>query len=56
MNIVPPYLNRLLNQKEKEWHKAQEKRMQKQKEYEFAVEYENICKERYEEAKRKSEK
>lgn len=55
MNIVPPYINKFVNQKEREWHKAQEKRIKAEKDLEFAKEYENVCKERYEEAKKNTE-
>lgn len=56
MHIAPPYLNKLVEKREKEYHNAQEKRLKKEKDLEFAIEYEKLCKERYEEAKANAEK
>ena len=56
MDIAPPYLNKNVEKKEAEYIKAQSKRIKAQKDLEFAFEYEKLCKERYEEAKKDAKK
>lgn len=53
--IVPPYLNKMVDKLKKEYHSAQKNKLKAQKNYEFAVEYEKLCKERLDEALKDNE-
>ena len=46
MNLVPPYLNKMTEKFEKEFHNAEKKELKAKKNYEYAQEYTKLCKER----------
>ena len=50
--IVPPYMNKMVEVYEKELFVAEKKEMKAKKDYDFAVEYKNLCKEKLENAKK----
>ena len=49
---LPPYLNKMVEKYEKEYLKAQKETVRAKKTYEFAVEYEALCKEKLDNAKK----
>lgn len=56
MDYVPPYLNKMVEKREKEYAIAQKKTIKAKKAYEFAVEYEALCKEKLDNAKKDAKK
>lgn len=53
---LPPYLNKMVEKREIEYSKAQKDTLKKKKAYEFAVEYEALCKEKLDNAKKDAKK
>ena len=51
-DIVPPYLNKMVEKLEKELLVAEKKEIKAKKNYEFATEYKNLCLEKLENAKK----
>lgn len=51
MEIVPPYMNKLIEKYELEVLHAEKKEIRAKKNYEFAQEYTKLCKEKLEKAK-----
>lgn len=52
MDYVPPYLNKTIEKREAEYFKSQKATLKAKKAYEFAVEYEALCKEKLDNAKK----
>ena len=55
-NILPPYMNKEIKLYEKELFKAEKKELKAKANYEFAVEYKNLCKVKLENAKKEENK
>lgn len=52
MEIVPPYINKMIVFYEKQLFKAEKAELKAKKKYEFQTEYKNLCKVKLENAKK----
>ena len=50
-NVLPPYLNKMVDKCEKEVANAEKKELRAKKDYEYSIEYTRLCKERLAKAK-----
>ena len=51
-DIVPPYLNKMVDKYQKELFVAERKELEAKKAYEYATEYKKLCLEKLDEAKK----
>lgn len=45
-NVLPPYLNKMVDKLKKEVASAEKKELRAKKNYEYSIEYTRLCKER----------